>query len=202
MDAVGRGRTGTSDEYVRTSKTLVLETQRLVARTLRERRSLQDPVGEGQLLADIGSYLVGRGIDQETVAAQVQRLRYFRAGGPAAAPAKAVPVEVLSEEDDEARLTMPYFIVTSRRAKVRRLHRAGGCSTRPGIDAPNFEEFASLPVSSRYTALCRTCWRGGPPGEDAVRAREAASSSGSSESSSSAPTADSESGSPGDSGAE
>jgi len=106
-----------------------LEAQGLVARTIRERHAQQDPVGEEQLLDAIGVYLAGRGVGTECIAEQVRRLRYFRPGSAAPAVEEAVVRPAPADDDsDDARATLPYFVVVTRRAGIRRLHRTGGCS--------------------------------------------------------------------------
>jgi len=191
LDALGRWRAGASDEYIRTSKALVLEAQGVVARTVREGRARKDPVGEETLLESIGFYLKERGLNDDCISAQLRRLQYFGGGSPAPAIERNALQPAPEEADtsaDETGMSLPYFVVVTRRAGIRRLHRLGGCSTRPGVGAPHFEEFSELPGPAKYTAVCKTCWKGGVVKGHAPRAVDSDGSSATSESSSSAPS--------------
>ena len=142
------------------------------------------------MLDSIRDCLSGRGVDPECTAGRVRRLRYFQTGSARPAAERAASLRAPDDvEEDGAQLALPYFAVVSRRAKVRRLHRVGGCSTRSGAGAARFEEFATLPDASRYTAICKTCWKEGVAREEGAGSVSSAGSSDSSESSSSAPTA-------------
>jgi len=191
LDALGRWRAGTSDDYIRTSKAMVLEAQDVVARTIREGRAGPDPVGDETSLEAIAAFLKGRGVNDDGISEQLRRLRYFARGKAAAAGGRsdAGPVQASGgvEDAEDAEMSLPYFVVVTRRAGIRRLHRLGGCSTRPGPGAPHFEEFAKLPGPSQYTAVCKTCWK-----EGVVRevAEDSDGTSGTSESSSSAPSSE------------
>ena len=56
IDALGRWRAGSSDDYIRTARVLVLDTQALVGRTLREKQAVVDLYGEELLLDDLGRH--------------------------------------------------------------------------------------------------------------------------------------------------
>ena len=191
IDALGRWKASTSSEDIRTSRALVLDAQSMVARIIREKRLLPDPLGEELLLARMSTFMLAKETTPEVVETQLQRLRFFQPSTHAyvadhvVEKLEAVSEQILVQDPAEG---LDYFIVISSRAKVCRLHRRGGCWRRPGLGYQNFEEYGTLPAAHLYTAVCKQCWKDGvAPVED--KGDEDGSSSGSSsESSSSAPT--------------
>ena len=81
--------------------------------------------------------------------------------------------------DDELALDLgAYVLSVQNKSGFRRLHRIGACWRKPGVDYENFRVLGfDLPPASAYDAVCKGCFSGGAPAEEAGEASSGSSSS-------------------------
>ena len=111
----------------------------------------------------------------------LQRLGSPGDGEIAAAPVPDVTGPASSSSGAAAAETFAYIVSTTARGRRRCLHIADGCYRARGYFFEESEIFAELPCATKYTNVCKTCWR---QSATAQRLSEEAGSSSSSSSSS------------------
>jgi len=179
-DYLGRWRPNAqSDDYLRTSRQVVGNIQSKVAARLRRQPTLLDDSSVTDSLTD---FLLSRGVSKQEVAYNCAVLK--------TAPRQPVtPTDVVESESAESggesektgegagetegsdregpRLTESFWISSSARRGFRRLHRNGGCCSRPGVKDMVCSDLAG----QVFDARCKHCFR-----EDREQARAGTSS--------------------------
>jgi hypothetical protein len=87
----------------------------------------------------------------------------FRAWEPSSATLIVLPPEPEEKEpgsqdeaaENVAQVRLPFWVSVSRKKKIRRIHRAGGCSVR--WDCKWWEDAETM-ESANANAICRKCW--------------------------------------------
>ena len=110
LDALGRWRAGSSSEYIRTSKRLVLDVQNAVAKAIREEEGTDDVLGEEVVFDGLAAHLKAKGVDEDGVRAQVGRLRSFAPSCIRMVPPEVKEVDVQEEafEAEQARRVLTW----------------------------------------------------------------------------------------------
>jgi len=200
-DILGRWSAKGSDEYLRTSKATILETQAAIAKKVRG-CSEEDVLGESDTLEKLKEYMIDRGHHDELVTEQFRRLSGLRVPEcenvlrPADEDEGFVLVDemvgapVLSSEEeavdepDRPPGKGAWVISQVRQGKARTLHKVGECWRVPGRHYQWFtqvteDQALEGPGGGMFEQACKQCFGDLRPG--AV----ASSSSGSSSSDSS-----------------
>ena len=161
-EALGRWKAGSSDEYIRTSRTLVLQAQATIATRIREHLGRTDVLGEAVLLQELHAHLVTRGWSPSRASEQTESLRVFAATGTlpskSAKALKDAKAEVQALEDESFEVAPPmgpYVVSISRRAQARCLHYIGKCWRKPGVDYVLFEDAGVNPSAATYQGMPR-----------------------------------------------
>ena len=163
LNRIGRWSPQGSEEYVRSSQSIVLKAQLEIAEYVRTHRSAGDACGEAELLRQLIVHLGERGWAAGAAEETAGRLSYFcsdtigdrRTGLPSALPAPSSPSAVSSAGEESGPASSKFVVAITRNAGVRRLHRAGWCWRKPGVDYAKFE-WLSVPLDpTRYTTLCK-----------------------------------------------
>lgn len=182
-NALGRWSPQGSDEYLRTTRSTVLDTQNVLGERLR-RAPEGDPMGEEDTLARLRVHLTEKGFHEELIDEQLRRLRSWRVPEAGAflelreldvdgfalvgAVAPGTPKVDSSDEDVGAGLEVPqdgeWVISQARQGKARTLHQVGRCWRLPGRHyrwfAETTEDMALLGAAGgRYEHACRDCFR-------------------------------------------
>ena len=165
LDDLGRWRTGSSSEYIRTSKRLVLDAQNAVAKAIKEYEGTDDVFGEEMVFDGLAAHLKAKGVDEDGARAQVGRLRSFAPSCIRMVPPEVKEVDVQEEafEVEQAgqhKVKGPYVVSVSMRARVRFLHLVGGCWRQPGVDYLKYEDLGPITDASKYNRVCKQCWSG------------------------------------------
>jgi hypothetical protein len=211
---LGRWKAQSSDEYVRTSRQIILETQRIVAQKAANNPTFLD---EEDVIHDLLESLRRSGRSEAEIRDQKELLITTATKGPfdignvpEAAPENEIDSELpVSEflENEDSRRDDPelqqasassadeidkewheYWTSTSSKRKEAKLHITGFCSFNPGTNVKEYA-WADSPEEATWSSLCSRCWKGIPePLAGEVQApvpSEAVTSSSSSSSSSS-----------------
>ena len=187
-DYIGRWQPGNqSDDYVRTSRQIVTEVQRLIAEQIRAKDPALD---EGDLADTFVKFVVEQGMSEEAAKQAKDRLLtcFKPAPGTPTSAAEDLPAEDSGDAkpEEEARHDESppnrFWVSATRRMKFRRLHRAGGCWVKPGNEA---EWYGNL-SGAQFHARCRLCFP--QHRANAKAARDTGMDSGSTSSASSSST--------------
>ncbi|CAE8598861.1 unnamed protein product [Polarella glacialis] len=173
IDAVGRWSPAGSDEYIRTSKAIILQLQGAVARSIREAGG-EDILGEDFLLQELEAFLLQRGMGPALVEGQLKALRCWREiarggeeeedrqsndGEVALAGVPAVELPEASSLPDGT-----WIVSVGKNGRSMTLHLLGNCWRRPGI---HFKLYTILPGDAAgdrlqptgdYSKVCRDCF--------------------------------------------
>ena len=165
LDALGRWRAGSISEYIRTSKRLVIDAQNAVAKAIKEYEGNDDVFGEEVVFDGLAAHLKAKGVDGDSVRAQVGRLRSFAPSCIRMVPSEVKEVDVQEEgfEVEQARqhkVKGPYVVSMSMRTGVRCLHLVGGCWRQPGVTYFKYEDLGPIADASYYYRVCKQCWQG------------------------------------------
>ena len=173
------------EEYVKTTKMLVLEVQGQVASTIKRIGWSKDPVGDEEVLQQLAERLEERAVDEAVVKKQLRRLRFLQKSQQesmlgAADTVRRGPIEEKKDEEPEEEdpkdwdmeefeagivdpvsevLTGTYVMSLVGRSRKRTLHQVGACYRKPGLDYRDFvvigENRAELVAGER---LCGSCF--------------------------------------------
>ena len=178
-NALGRWSPQGSDQYLRTSRTTILEAQDKLAALLRVAPDC-DLLGEEDTLMRLRAFMVEREFADEAVDEQLRRLRTWRvpevvtlADGfvmveSLPQPAPDTPRADSSDEDvpadaDQA-ATGEWVVSQARQGRPRTLHRVGECWRIPGRHFrwwAKIDEAGALagPAGGLYENACKDCFR-------------------------------------------
>jgi len=160
----GRWRPSVDEEYVKTTKMLVLEAQGQVASTLKRTGWSKDPVGDEEVLQQLAERLEERAVDETVVKKQLRRLRFLQKSQQesmlgAADVAGRRPIEEKKDEEPEEEdpkdwdmeefeagiidpvsevPTGTYVMSLVGMSRKRTLHQVGACYRKPGLDYRDF----------------------------------------------------------------
>ena len=193
---LGRWKAEASEEYVRTSKTVTTKLQDQIAVELRGRLGGEDFLDEQELVENHVDYLVANGYPKEDARVYASRLVVFNGTIgegketiivdeeepiEAAAESSDDPTEVATEADTDDvvdTLSIGYYVASSLKHRMRRLHYEGRCGAR--ARCRDWKSWGhQRPSPMEFDAVCRTCWKGDATPFSA-RASSAATSSSSS----------------------
>ena len=191
-DRLGRWRPSESEEYVRTSKTIVLRVHTQLAETVRKSPGV-DRVGEHETLENLGKWLTEQGLTAEEVKAQVEKLKFWGKYGTGAVPVPAVGNldgdGFKSDSDDDApnKLGEGQLVVSLEKGnRPQTLHCVGKCWRIPGIHYARYiilDKDELVNPNPRFTApydkICHDCYPDGKykPDETAEDSSDSSSSS-------------------------
>ena len=172
LDALGRWCAGSSSEYIRTSKRLVLDAQKAVDKAIKEYEGTDDVFGEEVVFDGLAAHLKAKGVGDDGVRARVGRLRSFAPSCIRMVPPEVKEVDVQEEafEVEQARqhkVKGPCVVSMSMRTSVRCLHLVGGCWRQPGVGFLKYEDLGPIADASKYNRLCKQCWPSGFEGTEA-----------------------------------
>ena len=184
----GRWSPSVDEEYVKTSKILVLEAQGQVADSIKKAGWSKDPVGDEEVLQQLATRLEERGVAEGVVKKQLKRLRFHQRSvqeemlGAADVSRRGrltAPEEKSGEEDDEveekrwdmeefeAGVMDPlsevpngtYVMSLVGRSRKRTLHQVGACYRKPGLDYRDFVVIGeNRPVLAVGEKACGSCF--------------------------------------------
>ena len=153
---LGRWPAEVSEGYVRTSRAIVEKIQTQISEAVREKFDEEDIVDDEEVLRKVEGHMVKD---------QIRRLRYFSEGPAGRIETLEGWIGVSSPEsssEDTKEVEAPleageYFITLTHKARVRRLHRAGGC----GNDQRKVYDWIGmgkeLPSPATYDFTCKLC---------------------------------------------
>jgi len=167
-DYLGRWRpSAQSDDYLRSARQVVGDIQSKVAARLRRQPTLLDDTSVTDSLTD---FLISRGVSKQEVAYNCALLK-------TATRQPITPTDVVESESAESSgesektgegtgeqeesdrdgplLSGSFWISSSARRGFRRLHRSGGCWSRPGAR----DMVCSDPTGQVFDARCKHCFR-------------------------------------------
>ena len=179
----GRWRPSIDEEYVKTTKLLVVKAQAEVATRMKAELG-KDLVGDEEVLQDLEKRLQERKVPPEIIKKQMKRMRYPQRirqeamlgvadGVRSRVPDEEVtsPADSVGEKVDlvEWELDLPdptlevgigtYVLSVVGRAKRRTLHQVGGCYRIPGVDYKDFVVVGEVrPELKPGERLCGTCF--------------------------------------------
>ena len=181
----GRWRPSVDEEYVKTTKMLVLEAQGQVANTIKRIGWAKDPVGDEEVFQQLAERLEERAVDETLVRKQLRRLRFPQKNQQesmlgAVDVARRGPIEEKKDEEPEEEdpkewdmeefeagiidpvsevPTGTYVMSLVGRSRKRTLHQVGACYRKPGLDYRDFvvigENRPELVAGER---LCGSCF--------------------------------------------
>ena len=183
----GRWNPSVDEEYVKTTKKLVMEAQEQIADQIKLRGLRSDILGEEEVFRGLEERLRERGVKDEKISQQMRRLRFHQkahresmvgaveagtarrvsqAEGPPTSPGE-MEVDVLDLEELEA--SMPdemveiglgtFVMSVVGRSKRRTLHRVGSCYRRPGHDYKDYVVIGNQrPELKIGERLCGSCF--------------------------------------------
>lgn len=191
-DYLGRWKPTESDEYVRISKTAILNLQGTVAGTIRRSPGV-DRAAEHEVLENLGDWMKNRGYKQEEVADQLSKLKYWGDLGNQEVPAASqLAVDddgfgpLPDVEEPVEQVGKGQLVVSLEKGnRPQTLHCVGRCWRVPGLHFSRYiildREEVTKPdprVMVPYDRICKDCYPGGKFVDDQ---REDDSSSESSE---------------------
>ena len=205
----GRWRPSVDEEYVKTTKLLVMEAQGQVAGTMKRAGWSKDLVGDEDVLQQLADRLKERGVEGAVVRKQLRRLRFPQKSqqetmrGAADHQVRSVQLEKDKGEEEaqekEAEWDMEEFeagaldpitevpngvFVMSLvgRSRKRTLHQVGACYRKPGLDYRDFVVIGeSRPELVAGERLCCTCFGARDKAWSEIEEDEFSSASSSSE---------------------
>ena len=177
---LGRWKAEASDEYVRTSKQIILEIQHLIADQASRNPAFLD---EDDTLANLSQSLTEIGLGTDAIPNQLQKRRVHRqdlqelnliptlqaeeATSEAAPPVLETAAELESDSDAAPMQTEDFWASGTKHRKDIKLHILGSCPSTPGINVKDFV-WAATPQDVNWTTLCKKCGKGIPaPGGNA-----------------------------------
>ena len=165
---LGRWRVFSSgDEYVRTARSVVTQLQReVVIGVLANSADGVRDIG----LSELESYLQQCGEDVGVIAEQLRLLQPGKQVLPppispaeddcSVPPPAAVPADHQVSDKQAVDESFKYFVCITKNRRLRRLHRWGKCSAKPGSTITAFEGYNDL-QGVHFDYACRHCWSGG-----------------------------------------
>jgi hypothetical protein len=189
-DFLGRWSvTGCSDEYLRTAAQLVRETQRKIAKAIQvsnirfDQQLILDNLYEflqSKCADEEGISITCSNLRWPIYTQDVPLMEPLQESAslsavvhevddlvdtPLSEPLQRSPspgegVHEVDDEDDTKFNVKPFFLCYTLKRRRKRLHRAGGCGSWPGINIGDFEEFEDL-AGVEYDDYCHHCWRKG-----------------------------------------
>ena len=166
-DRLGRWKPSESDEYVRSSRDIVLKTQKLVADSIKKDFDV-DVVGESSTFDVLSVWLKDNGVSEELSQLQIRRLSLSSGG-------EAVSAEVVQdfpsdiEEEPLEQVGNGQLVVSLERGRnPQTLHCVGRCWRVPGLHYKSYmfidKEEATNP-DPRYMVpfdrICKDCYPSG-----------------------------------------
>ncbi len=176
-----------SATYVRTGRAMTLRMQSRLGVIVREQWGTEDPIGEGDILAQLADAMGHRGLGATDIRGVISGVSTFTAyqgtqfnlmgepwrketslppaDGPTVTSGSASSSFEAPTEASVPNGTAPtegFVITTSRKRGLRCLHLLGNCYRQPGIHYHVYEACGTTePDADRYDQICRTCWPAG-----------------------------------------
>ena len=183
----GRWNPSVDEEYVKTTKKLVMEAQGQIADQIKLQGLRNDILGEEEVFRGLEERLRDRGVKEDKISQQMRRLRFHqkahresmvgaveagtaRRGVQAEAPPTSPGETEVSELDlEELEASMPdemveiglgtFVMSVVGRSKRRTLHRVGSCYRRPGRDYKDYVVIGDQrPELKLGERLCGSCF--------------------------------------------
>ena len=181
----GRWAPSVDEEYVKTTKKMVMDAQAEIAERVKTQGLRQDILGEEEVMRGLEERLRERGVKENVISQQMRRLRFQQKAhresmvgamevrargeeGAGRAPTSPLdePGELDLEQlevegpDEEMEIgTGTYVMSLVGRSKKRTLHQIGGCYRRPGRDYKDYvivgNQRPELKVGEK---LCGSCF--------------------------------------------
>lgn len=182
---MGRLAVRTDEEYVKTTKKLVMDAQAEIAERVKIHGLKRDLLDEEEVMRGLEQRLRDRGVKEELISQQLRRLRFhqkahregmvgaleestLRSEGWERPPTSPVdePGEIDLEEwevegpDEMMEIGNGTYVMSLvGRSKKRTLHQIGGCYRRPGIDYKDYVVLGNVrPELKMGEKLCGTCF--------------------------------------------
>ena len=183
----GRWAPSVDEEYVKTTKKLVMEAQEQVADKIKMHGLREDILGEEEVMRGLEQRLRERGVREEKISLQMRRLRFqqkshrFEMAGaldsgasevrrdvevPPTSPGDSVMEELDLEgldaeaPDEMVEIGMGIYVMSLvGRSKRRTLHQVGSCYRRPGLDYKDYVVIGDQrPELKAGERLCGSCF--------------------------------------------
>ena len=183
----GRWKPSVDEEYVKTTKKMVMEAQVQIADQVKSQGLRQDILGEEEVFRGLEERLKERGVREEKISQQMRRLRFQqkahrevmvgaveanrdrgsqRAGAPPTSPGDSEIGELDLEEweaempDEIVEVGIGTFVMSIvGRSKKRTLHCVGSCYRRPGHDYKDYVVIGDQrPDLKAGERLCGSCF--------------------------------------------
>jgi hypothetical protein len=178
-DAVGRWSPSGSDEYIRTSKAVILVAQRKVASMIRQGHADAIIAGEEEILEKLKLFLTSRGLTGEAIESQCSRLRTrkdYMVSSYAVVPDAEIEawdgfgdLAMAADVDTDEDLFLPsplapgQIVISKAGGKRQTLHQVGRCWRVPGVHYLEYEtlsesDLSTVPKDLGYQRICRDCF--------------------------------------------